>query len=305
MKHKLYLPLIALLFIGSCTQAKEEQQVKQEQQVQQAKQKQEVSHYKYTGKIKKTYFASYNFSGHFDVIFNGVIMTRNRKDGVTSGIEDLNPYIAKKGPQKVTLILRPLDAKSKIAPEDVKDYFIDIVYTEDGDPSAVHKVKRCSFPAVYKPVDSLVYTWTFDADVPYELTGFTNSSDLSSEDPKPLLAEVLEYYKHVHEVINKGDAKDYLQLYQKSREREMISMYMDEQKQKEYLQKLEKRISSSKGFMQPLEDYRLLIHPNGRLISLIKPDGTSPLYSKDSEGKWKRYGLDLHRVKGSHKFEVY
>ncbi|NTE03476.1 hypothetical protein G6M26_06965 [Agrobacterium tumefaciens] len=290
MKQMLYIPAIALLFAVSCTEAKQEQVVR---------------NYNYKEKMKKTYFANYDFSGHFNIIFNGVSMVRNRKDGVISGIEYLNPYISKSGVQNIMLVVKPLNPNSKILPKDVKDYFIDIVYTENGAAAPVKNVKRCTFPAIDKPVDSLVYTWTFDADVPYELEGFTNSLSLTKEDPAKLLSEVFEYYQNVHKIINEGNYRDYLQLYKKSREREMISVYMDEKKQKDYLESLEKRISSSKGYMQPLTDYKLFIHPNGKLVGLITSGGVTPLYSKDQEGKRKQYGLELHRVKGSNKLEVY
>jgi hypothetical protein len=57
--------------------------------------------------------------------------------------------------------------------------------------------------------------------------------------------------------------------------------------------------------MQPLADYKLFIHPNGKLVGLVTSNGATPLYSKDHEGKRKQYGLELHRVKGSNKLEVY
>jgi hypothetical protein len=289
MKQLLYIPLVILLLV-SCTEAKHEQ---------------DVGNYKYTEKMKKTYFANYDFSGQFDIIFNGVSMVRNRKDGVVNGIQYLNPYISKTGPQNITLIVKPLNANAKISPSEVEDYFIDIIYTDNGAPAPTNKVKRCSFPEIDQPIDSLIHTWTFDADVPYELGGFSNSIDLTKEDPDRLLAEVLAYYKNVHEIINQGNYKEYLSLYKKSREREMISVYMDEKKQREYLESLEKRVSSSKGHVQPLADYKLFIHPNGKLVSLVTSKGVTPLYSKDLEGAIKRYGLDLHRVKGSNKLEVY
>lgn len=288
MKERVATLICILFFFNGCAQAQQEKRVIDNKQ-----------------QVKRTYFANYDFSGYFNIIFNGVSMARNRKDGVISGIEYLNPYISKQGAQNIVLIVKPLNPNSKILPKDVKDYFIDIVYTENGAAAPVKNVKRCSFPAIDKPVDSLVYTWTFDADVAYELEGFTNSLSLTKEDPAKLLSEVFEYYQNVHKVINQGNYKDYLQLYKKSREREMVSVYMDEAKQKDYLESLEKRILSSKGYMQPLTDYKLFIHPNGKLVGLITSNGVTPLYSKDQEGKIKRYGLELHRVKGSNKLEVY
>lgn len=291
MRQFIYIQLVCLLLIScSCVQAKQEYQINQ---------------YEYTDTMKHTYFANYDFRGNFDIILNGISIRRNRKNGVIGGVEYLNPFISKNGIQNITLIVKPLNHNTKITPQEVKDYFIDITYTENRAPAPVNKVKRCSFPAIEHPVDSLIHTWTFNADVSYTLEGLENSQDFTKEDPAKLLNEILAYYKNVYQIINQGNSAEYLQLYKKSREREMISMYYDAAKQKEYLQSVAQRITSSKGEMQPLTGYKLFIHPNGKLVSLITDDGSTPLYAKNKEGKVKTYGLELHRVKGSDKIEIY
>lgn len=255
------------------------------------------------GIMKKTYFADFNFKGDFEIIFNGLSLKRNKSIGVSNGLEYLNPFIEKAGKQTITLMLKPLSGK--IPPNDVKDYYIDIVYTDNEEASPIHKVMRCSFPPTEKPVDSLIHTWTFDADVPFEITTLNEAKDLKDENPENLLKEVFAEYEKVHNLINTGNIPEYMTLYEKSREREMITMYYDNAKQKEYLNGLQKRAISSKGFMQPLSDYKLLIHPNNKIISLQNSDGKSPLFSKDQNGKIKTYGLQLYRSTKTGKLEVY
>lgn len=289
LKFLIHIQLVWLLLINfSCIQAKQEDQVNQ-----------------YKSTAKHTYLANYDLRGDFDIILNGISIRSNRKDGVISGNEYLNPFISKKGIQSITLIVKSLNKHTKITPREVKDYFIDIIYTENGEPAPVNQVKRCSFPAIDHPVDSLIHTWTFDADVSYTLEGLDNSQDFTKEDPAKLLSEVLACYKNVHQVIDQGNSAEYLQLYKKSREREMISMYYDAAKQKEYLRSIAQRVVSSKGEMQPLKSYKLFIHPNGKLVSLITDDGLAPLFAKDKENNLKTYGLELHRVKENNKLEIY
>ncbi|MBB5637082.1 hypothetical protein HDE68_002995 [Pedobacter cryoconitis] len=291
MRLLIYIQLVWLLLINcSCTQAKQENR---------------LNHYKYADTMKHIYFANYDFGGSFDLILNGIKIRRNRRDGVISGADYLNPFISKKGIQYVTLIVKPLNPRNKITPQQAKDYFIDIIYTENGEPAPVNKVNRCSFPEIDHPVDSLVHTWTFDAVVSYKLEGLENSQDLTKEDPAKLLNEILAYYKNVHEIINLGNSAEYLRLYKKSREREMVSMYYDVAKQNEYLHSFVQSVNHSKGEMQPLTGYKLFIHPNGKLAGLITDDGSTPLYARDKEGNLKSYGLELHRVKKSDKLEVY
>lgn len=265
----------------------------------------QLEKYKYKSDMKKTYYANYDFGGDFEIIFNGVQLKKNTKAGVSYGIEYLNPYISKSGEQSVTLIVKPLNKNFKIPVADLKDYFIDIIYTNNGEPAPLNNVKRCSFPPTNKPMDSLVYTWKFNADVPYSINGFENSKDLTKEDQKILLRDVIDFYKKVSKIINDGDSKEYLNIYQESREREMISMYYDDEKQKEYLSSIADRVQSSKGFIQPLENYRMFIHPNKKLVELIINDEDSALFSKDNKGKKKFYGLQLHRSLKTGKLEVY
>ncbi|MBD3907347.1 hypothetical protein NAL32_21835 [Chryseobacterium sp. Ch-15] len=264
----------------------------------------QLAEYNYKkGTMKKTYFADFNFRGDFQIIFNGLSIKRNNSVGVSNGLEYLNPFIEKSGKQTITLILKPLSGK--IMPEEIKDYYIDIVYTDNGEPSPINKVMRCSFPPSEKAVDSLMYTWTFDAEVPFEISTLNDAKDLKDEKPEELLKEVVSEYEKVNSLINNGNIIEYMSLYKKSREREMISMYYDDTKQKEYLSNLQQRVASSKGFMQSLSDYRLLIHPNNKVVSLVTSQGKSPLFSKDENGKIKTYGLQLYRSKITGKLEVY
>lgn len=259
----------------------------------------------YKNTMKKTYFADFNFSGDFEIIFNGISIKRNKESGVSNGLEYLNPYISKSGKQNISLIIKPLNPNQKIQISDVKNYYIDIIYTDNGEPSPIHNVKRCSFPAIRKPADSLVYNWTFDADVPFEINTLTNAKDLTKENQNQLLKDVIAEYQKVHKLINEGSINEYMKIYKNSREREMTSMYYDESKQKEYLGGLEKRALSSKGFMQPLNDYKILIHPNTQLVSLVDSQGKTPLYSLDDNGKKKTYGLQLYRSSKTGNLEVY
>ncbi|MGM5630916.1 hypothetical protein O2K51_08425 [Apibacter raozihei] len=255
--------------------------------------------------MKRTYFADFNFSGDFEIIFNGISIKRNKLNGVSNGLEYLNPYISRSGQQNITLSIKPLNKGNKISIQDAKDYFIDIIYTNNGEPSPIHNVMRCSFPPISQPVDSLVYTWNFDADVPFEINTLSNAKDLTQENPEKLLQEVIKKYQGVHKLINSGNVEEYMTIYKKSREREMISMYYDDIKQKEYLAGLENRVLLSKGFMQPLNDFQLLIHPNKKIVSLVNSQGKTPLYSIDDNKRIKTYGLQLYRSIKTGKLEVY
>lgn len=257
------------------------------------------------GIMNNTYFLNYDLSGDFDIIFNGYCISRNKKDGVKMSFEYLNPYISKSGKQTITLSLKPLHANQKLDPKVLSEIYLEVYLSKNGEQPPFEKIHILKLPKYEGLQDSILYTWTFDADVPFEINTLADAKVLTKENPETLLREVLVQYKNVHDLINDGNIKDYMNLYKKSREREMISMYYDETKQKEYLKGLENRAISSKGFMQPLTDYKLLIHPNNKIISLVNSQGKTPLFSKDDKGKIKTYGVQLYRSIKTGKLEVY
>lgn len=265
--------------------------------------KEQTLNYNYKqGFMKKTYFADYNFRGDFEIIFNGISLKKNKETGVISGLEYLNPYISKSGKQTITLNVKPLSGK--IMPADVKDYYIDVVYTDNGEPSPINKVMRCSFPPIEKSVDSLAYTWEFDADVPFEINILNDAKSLTDEKPENLLKDVLERYEEVHNYINNGNVNELMNLYKKSREREMISMYYDDAKKKEYNNQIQEHIIGGKSHMQPIKNYKLNISPNGKIVELENENGNSVLVADDGEDI-SRYGLQLYRSIKTGKLEVY
>ncbi|PKB41918.1 hypothetical protein AX016_0072 [Cellulophaga sp. RHA19] len=256
-------------------------------------------------KMNKIYYLHYNFNADFEIIFNGVSLIRNNKIGVVNDYQYLNPYINKKGVQTLSLKIKPQEKDDLLTENYLKNISIDIYYSENDENPPFKLVKKCELKSIEKPLKIFIDSWTFEAEVPYSLVGLENSQSFLDKDQNKLLEKVIEKYSNVKNIINNGDTLKYLEIYKKSREREMNSMYYDVSKQKEYLNSLSKRVLSSKGFMQPISDYKLFIHPNGKLVQLVNSNGSTPLYSIDDKGKRKSYGLILHQLKGANELEVY
>lgn len=256
-------------------------------------------------KMNKIYYLHYNFNADFEIIFNGVSLIRNNKIGVVNDYQYLNPYINKKGVQTLSLKIKPHEKDDLLTENYLKNISIDIYYSENDENPPFKLVKKCELKSIEKPLKIFIDSWTFEAEVPYSLVGLENSQSFLDKDQNKLLEKVIEKYSNVKNIINNGDTLKYLEIYKKSREREMNSMYYDVSKQKEYLNSLSKRVLSSKGFMQPISDYKLFIHPNGKLVQLVNSNGSTPLYSIDDKGKRKSYELILHQLKGANELEVY
>ena len=94
-----------------------------------------------------------------------------------------------------------------------------------------------------------------DIDIPYKVTGWLGSVDLSKENQTVLKNEVLLKYSELREIINKGEIKEFLNQ-NKARDREVYEgFYNDKEVIAEDKQYLEDRISKSKNNMVQINDY--------------------------------------------------
>lgn len=142
-----------------------------------------------------------------------------------------------------------------------------------------------------------------DIDVPFKVTGWSGSVDLSKENQTVLKNEVLLKYSELREISNKGEIKEFLNQ-NKARDREVYeSFYNDKEVIAEDKQYLEDRISKSKNHMVQINDYHVKMYGNGKVIALEKNDGKSALYADNSENLYY-YVILLHRPKPGTPLEV-
>jgi len=150
--------------------------------------------------------------------------------------------------------------------------------------------------------ESYEFTFTFDAEVPYEFEGWTNGQDLRKLDPDLVHQKALEYYKMVGQLFLQKDMDSRLKL-QYPFEQRMAGMYY---LNKQYLDEL---VDEFKGEMDreytilPFENYTIEYMGDGRLIRLVTnsqdPDfrGGGALYLDYDEGTFLP-GITLYLPKG-------
>lgn len=177
-------------------------------------------------------------------------------------------------------------------------------YELENDEESLSMIRKGNIKELKKKI-------TFQADVPYVLTGWSESQDLRKENREALLTEVVEVYKKRWNDFSKRDSNN-IWLTEVARDRELY--------QCDYLSKEEivnKRKSLTKFLdsefeMVPLEDYELCIFGHGKVVGLVstiqRDRGDSPLqceYVNDlGQGRVSFFDLLLHRPKGSDKLEV-
>lgn len=162
-----------------------------------------------------------------------------------------------------------------------------------------------------KPFDNAgkttaVYEGTFDAKVPYNITGWSKSKDLRKENPEVLLKEVLKSYQKFSEVItNKEEGNLAAIIYEKEKNYAQ-AMFLDKEQVEDNWELYHRNITEPTLVMQPVEKYKLKFYANGRLVTLERTDypsiGESALrakYKKNGKGKIRSFFYYLHKPEDS------
>lgn len=116
--------------------------------------------------------------------------------------------------------------------------------------------------AHYKPKQPLplkglpYYEWrsTFEATVPFELTGWRNSVNIKkeAEDEKDIRSELLLEYKRIHEIVKKRDVAAYLQLVKEREELTTKTLYYRDSEKKQRENEFVKLLQDENYEVEPL-----------------------------------------------------
>ena len=225
-------------------------------------------------------------------------------------------HILKSGPQKVKVKMYPVgdlinqDLGLENAPpattlSDKAGVAIDVVMIDnksrkgfDDEKLIVQKVN----PKETAGKESYEFTFTFDAEVPYEFEGWTNGQDLRKLDPDLVHQKALEYYKMVGQLFLQKDLDSWLKVQYLLEKRVAGMFYQD----KQYLDELvdEVKLEMNREYtILPFENYTVEYMGDGRLVRLVTnsqdPDfrGGGALYLDYDEGTFLP-GITLYLPKG-------
>lgn len=153
------------------------------------------------------------------------------------------------------------------------------------------------------------YSGTFEADVPYELTGWENSGDLTAEDSLALKQELLAAYQQFHGWLQAGDLENIAMAKLGAEKEKAQALFYDKNTNDHFLANFTGRWGQPGLDMQPLKDPQLRLYGNGKLATLIDVvDNGSPLWGNyqldNGNYRHNTYLLYFHRPKGKDKLEV-
>lgn len=236
----------------------------------------------------------------------------------------INPYILQSGKQRYKLVVYPAIFKGEqtttLSPGVAIDITVEgLKFREDGVDNKTPKVQLLETPqkkdekgnTVYadagKPM--AIYEGSFDAQVPYQLKGWTASKDLTREDTTALKAQVLDVYKNIARLISEHKTEELAQkLYTREKETAQALFY-DHAMAENNLKDFDTAFARPGLEMQPLENYKLVFYGN-KIVGLERTDirGKSPLFAyypgSDGRKKYKMYYCYLHKPAGSNELEV-
>ncbi|PQL91514.1 hypothetical protein C4S77_06795 [Apibacter adventoris] len=161
----------------------------------------------------------------------------------------------------------------------------------------------------YAKLKSFTDSLSFEAKVPYVLQGWTNGEVFKEEDSLQLKAQVAAFYQDIIDAYQKKEW-DYINtLYLKSDNAKYQAEYITN----ENIEKFQKGLDNSKRERKffPLENYKLGIYGNSRILCLETISGQNKGYSalgyryetKEKTGV-SFISLYLYRPKGSSQFQI-
>ena len=251
------------------------------------------------------YALSLDAAGDFQVYINDILVAYYYKNGGTSLTLPINREILGSGKQNIKIVLK---SDKELDENELKYYKFRILKYTSFDSPDYDMVVDCKFNAdKNKPSKEITQSWDFTSEVPYQVTGWSQSVVLLNEDKDALLKEVLETYNSFRDILQKKDTGSFLTK-TKTRDLEIDKALnlspADSKKDQSETSATIQNISE----VLPIDNYKMVFYGNGRMVSLIRTDtkskDESALQAKLKDNSTEIYELVLHRPKKGAPLEV-
>lgn len=221
------------------------------------------------------------------------------REGGSIGGTDINHVLLQSGKYKVVGKMYPRKGKKTLTEEEV--LFIDF-YCAEADLDKWKKSRYKFHPKIESPWDGLSENIKYpyfeiateiEVELPFVLDGWQNSIDLSKMDKSLLMKQVLEYYRQIHALLKEHNASKFLELSKEKMKLQEQAFYFDEERKKSFMEGAIALFSQNLE-VEPLieSELSLEIMGYGKLVRLMKKDGTQPLQFK-SPNKEEQSNIEL------------
>lgn len=145
-------------------------------------------------------------------------------------------------------------------------------------------------------------TTTFEANVPYNLKGWSESVDLSKEDPEKLFKEVEVYYLElIKDFENKNIPAIAEKYYNKEKEVAQSFFFNKKDVKNRWHEDFLSDVLDPSAKLKELKKHYLEIDGNGKIVYLSRPPGNSPVTiiteNENGRKRYSKYQVYLHRPK--------
>ena len=311
MMKKLISLFLLSCFLFSCGQAqKTDKQIIQEtmQAIEVPKQYKQEPFY---------YVGIYSANIKWELFVNDVQMFAHYQGKITSPIVPLNYRILGSGKQKITFRIYPPNGQAVLGK--YASFRMRLFYNKNFRDNEDPEIPILNFELPYEQTKDLPYfekSFEFEAEVPYQMTGWTKSKDLTKV--PDLEQKVVKKIEALRTILENKDTEAYFQAVMPKLKEKFICLYATQEEIENYLQ--EKSLTSgeiSKLFNKiqilPITDYQIIIDPNNRIVKLRQKNKNNnyidgiKFIAIDKEDKQEingSYLFSFHIPEGSDELEV-
>lgn len=221
------------------------------------------------------------------------------KEGGFGGGIPINHVLLQTGIYKVVGKMYPRHGNKTLTEEEI--LYIDF-YCAEGIVGKTKETRISFHPKLESPWDGLSENINYpyfeiateiEVELPFVLDGWQNSVDLLKIDEKELFNKVLAYYRQIHAILKEHNAVKFLEISQEKMKLQETAFYFDEARKESF------REGALALFNQNLEvepiiegELKLEVMGYGKLVRLIKKDGSQPLQFKSPDTK-KQSNVEL------------
>ncbi len=327
------LVLIICIFCGSCAEKKEAVMITQNSHINEKNIIEELNKQVKEYPTEKVYIFRYeNYDCYFEVFVNDIPCYKDYKDSRAGSAFDINQCIFKNGTQRVTYKMYPATDENPNAEKFVQSTYLslelksyekknkdadDIIYQDYKTPEVDGIDQYGDSAKIFIATGKNYYegSFTFEAEVPYQLKGFDKMQDLRKLDAKVLQNKLLDKYQEVWQVYQNKQYDDIARISYDKLKEQFIATYETKEGILEGWANVTNGLKNETFKMQPLKDYKLQFFGDGKLVALMQTSsdrrnkGKTALwgkYKKDNEGTRASFFYDYFYIpEGETEFKVY
>jgi hypothetical protein len=273
------------------------------------------------------YIEGHQSGCYYEIYVNDILVFKYYKNiGLANHATLINAKILKSGTQTVTVKLFPLGkvgGENYLTLDDDTRFELEIFKRDKTTPWEgldYDVVKTYFAPTVtgedtgaFKHAGALMYeeTFTFEAKVPYELKGWSESQNLKNQEG--LEEEVLTFYKNFGRIMSGRNYDEWERLIYEKEKEIAFSKYANKDDMKRIYRTYYANVKTNILEVQEIKDYELTYYANGNIVcleskKLRKESALITIQEREYKGKPRKAYvtpvLYLHKPKDSNKLEI-